>query len=227
MPTSVAGPSIRRRRRAGSPASRHSMSSTSPPGRESSPGCSSGSAIASPPSSRCRRCWRSCSRRCPGCARSREGRRRCRSRTPRPTRSSPHRPTTGSTLRPPCPRSRASSVPGGRLGIVWNLRDESVDWVARLSELIDSGGDKERDDADEIAESALYEQAEEAEWRWEQPLDRARLRDLVLSRSYCATLPPERQQAVLDSVDRLYDELAGPDGLALPYVTYGVRATRR
>ncbi len=117
--------------------------------------------------------------------------------------------------------------PGGRLGIVWNLRDESVDWVARLSELIDSGGDKERDDADEIAESALYEQAEEAEWRWEQPLDRARLRDLVLSRSYCATLPPERQQAVLDPVDRLYDELAGPDGLVLPYVTYAVRATRR
>ena len=117
--------------------------------------------------------------------------------------------------------------PGGRLGIVWNLRDESVDWVARLSELIDSGGDKERDDADEIAESALYEQAEEAEWRWEQPLDRARLRDLVLSRSYCATLPPERQEAVLDPVDRLYDELAGPDGLVLPYVTYAVRATRR
>ena len=116
--------------------------------------------------------------------------------------------------------------PGGRLGIVWNLRDESVDWVGRLSEVIDSEGDKERDDADGIAASGLYEPAEEAEWRWEQPLDRARLRDLVLSRSYCATLPADRQEAVLDSVDRLYDELAGADGLRLPYVTYGVRATR-
>lgn len=26
--------------------------------------------------------------------------------------------------------------PGGRLGLVWNVRDESIDWVARLTELV-------------------------------------------------------------------------------------------
>jgi len=117
--------------------------------------------------------------------------------------------------------------PGGRLGIVWNLRDESVDWVARLSELIDSGGAQDRDDADDIADSGLYEPAEEAEWRWEQPLDRDRLRDLVLSRSYCATMSSGPREEVLAAVDRLYDEVAGPEGLSMPYVTYGVRAVRR
>ncbi len=117
--------------------------------------------------------------------------------------------------------------PGGRLGIVWNLRDESVDWVARLSELIDAGGEQDRDDADDIADSGLYEPAEEAEWRWEQPLDRDRLRDLVLSRSYCATMPSGPREEVLAAVDRLYDEVAGPDGLSMPYGTYGVRAVRR
>jgi SAM-dependent methyltransferase len=117
--------------------------------------------------------------------------------------------------------------PGGRLGVIWNLRDESVDWVARLSELIDSEGDKDRDDADGIAASGLYGEAEEAEWRWEQRLDRGRLRDLVLSRSYCATMTPEGREPVLAAVDRLYDEVAGPEGLLMPYVTYALRVAAR
>jgi SAM-dependent methyltransferase len=117
--------------------------------------------------------------------------------------------------------------PGGRLGVIWNLRDESVDWVARLSELIDSEGDKDRDDADGIAASGLYGEAEEAEWRWEQRLDRGRLRDLVLSRSYCATMTPEGREPVLAAVDELYDEVAGPEGLLMPYVTYALRVAKR
>jgi SAM-dependent methyltransferase len=117
--------------------------------------------------------------------------------------------------------------PGGRLGIVWNLRDESVDWVARLSELIGSESDGERDERDELAASGHFEPAEEGEWRWEQSLDRVRLRDLVRSRSFCATLPAGERETVLAAVDRLYDEVAGGDGLSLPYVTYGLRAARR
>jgi SAM-dependent methyltransferase len=117
--------------------------------------------------------------------------------------------------------------PGGTFGAVWNMRDEGVDWVARLSELIGSEGQSEREPEDEVAASGLYEPVEEAEFRWEQPLDRARLRDLVLSRSYCASLPPDEREPVLAAVEGLYDEVAGPDGLAMPYVTYCFRARRR
>jgi SAM-dependent methyltransferase len=116
--------------------------------------------------------------------------------------------------------------PCGTLGLVWNMRDETVDWVARLSELIGSESD-DGDEEDAVEESGLYGPVEEAEWRWEQPLDLARLLDLVLSRSYCATLPPAEREPVLGAVQRLYEDAGGPDGLAMPYVTYGFRAVRR
>jgi len=117
--------------------------------------------------------------------------------------------------------------PGGTFGAIWNMRDESVDWVARLSEVIGSEGQGEREPEDEVAASGLYEPVEEAEFRWEQPLDRARLRDLVLSRSYCASLPSEEREPVLGAVEALYDETAGPDGLLMPYVTYCFRVRKR
>ena len=117
--------------------------------------------------------------------------------------------------------------PGGTFGAIWNMRDEDVDWVARLSALIGSEGQGEREPEDEVAASGLYEPLEEAEFRWEQPLDRTRLRDLVLSRSYCAALPSEEREPVLASVEALYDEVAGPDGLVMPYVTYCFRAAKR
>lgn len=119
--------------------------------------------------------------------------------------------------------------PGGRLGIVWNIRDESVEWVARLSALIGSEteGDDEQDEAAVIAATGLYEPVEERRWRWQQPLSRSRLLDLVLSRSFCATLPPAEREPVLAAVERLYDEAASGDGIVMPYVTYGFRATRR
>ena len=99
--------------------------------------------------------------------------------------------------------------------------------MARLSEVIGSEGQGEREPEDEVAASGLYEPLEEAEFRWEQQLDRARLRDLVLSRSYCASLPPEEREPVLAAVEALYDEAAGPEGLPMPYVTYCFRARKR
>ena len=117
--------------------------------------------------------------------------------------------------------------PGGTFGAIWNMRDESVDWVARLSAVVGSEGKSEREPEHEVAASGLYEPLEEAEFRWEQTLDRARLRDLVLSRSYCASLPPEEREPVLASVEALYDEVAGPGGLLMPYVTYCFRARKR
>jgi SAM-dependent methyltransferase len=115
--------------------------------------------------------------------------------------------------------------PGGTLGLIWNTRDDAVDWVARLSELIGPESNDEEEDA--IGGSGLYEPAEEREWHWGQPLDRESLRDLVLSRSYCAALPPAEREPILAAVERLYDEAAGPEGLVMPYVTEAVRAARR
>ncbi len=116
--------------------------------------------------------------------------------------------------------------PGGRLAYVWNSRDDGEEWVARLSTLIGSETVSRAESVDPVAESGLYEPVETAHFHFEQTLDRERLLDLVLSRSYCAKLPPEERAPILDSVGELYDEVAGPDGIRLPYVTECFRAQR-
>ena len=65
-----------------------------------------------------------------------------------------------------------------------------------------------------IAASGLFGPVETAEFRFEQPLDRELLLDLVLSRSYCAKLPPAEREPILDAVGDLYDEIAGSHGRA-------------
>ena len=117
--------------------------------------------------------------------------------------------------------------PGGRLAVVWNVRDERESWVRRLSELIGSEGTSAMDVDDPIDKSGLFGPVESAEYHIEQVLDRETLLDLVLSRSYCAKLPPAEREPTLAAVARLYDEVAGPDGVRLPYVTQCFRAERR
>jgi SAM-dependent methyltransferase len=116
--------------------------------------------------------------------------------------------------------------PGGRLALVWNTRDEIDPWVARLSAVIGSESIGENDVEEPIAASGLYGSVERATIRFEQLLGRELLLDLVLSRSYCAKLPPAERTPVLDAVGALYDEVAGPDGIRLPYVTECFRAQR-
>ncbi|OFW71197.1 MAG: hypothetical protein A2Y55_05850 [Actinobacteria bacterium RBG_16_68_12] len=118
--------------------------------------------------------------------------------------------------------------PGGRLAIVWNSRDDRDPWSKRLSALIG----EETVEADDVLPrpidaSGLFSPVETAEFTFEQSLDRETLLDLVLSRSYCAKLPPPEREPILEAVGRLYDEEAGPDGLHLPYLTECFRAKRR
>ena len=79
----------------------------------------------------------------------------------------------------------------------------------------------------QVDETGLFGPVETAVFRFEQLVDRETLLDLVLSRSYCAKLPPAEREPILEIVGRLYDEEAGPDGLRLPYVTECFRAERR
>lgn len=117
--------------------------------------------------------------------------------------------------------------PGGLLGLVWNERDESVGWVARLSELIGGEHVSELDSSTVIATSDLYGPVETATWRWEQPLTRERLRELVESRSHCATRPDDEREAILAAVDGLYEETARGEQVTMPYVVRAFRSARR
>jgi ubiquinone/menaquinone biosynthesis C-methylase UbiE len=116
--------------------------------------------------------------------------------------------------------------PGGRLAYVWNSRDDREPWVARLSKLIGSETVSRAESVGPVAESGLYEPVETAVFHFEQTLDRETLLDLVLSRSYCAKLPPAERTPILDEVGVLYDEIAGPEGIRLPYVTECFRTAK-
>jgi ubiquinone/menaquinone biosynthesis C-methylase UbiE len=117
--------------------------------------------------------------------------------------------------------------PGGRLGLVWNLRDERIPWVRRLGALIGTPT-QPHDPTHALLSSHLFGFVETTTYRFWQPMDRGRLHDLVRSRSAIALLPdPEREQ-VIGRVDELYEEYGrGPDGMLMPYVTHCYRAVVR
>ncbi len=117
--------------------------------------------------------------------------------------------------------------PGGRLALVWNIRDDREPWVAELSETV--GGETiEREDAEgPIDRSGLFEPVERESFTSMQRLDRATLRDLVLSRSYCAKLTPGEREPILEAVGRVFDEHATGGELELPYITECYRAAKK
>jgi SAM-dependent methyltransferase len=116
--------------------------------------------------------------------------------------------------------------PGGRLALVWNTRDDREPWVAKLSSTIGSET-VDRGDAEEpIDRSGLFEPVEREAFTWMQRLDRATLRDLVLSRSYCAKLTPGEREPILEAVGRIFDEHAVDGQIELPYITECYRAQR-
>jgi SAM-dependent methyltransferase len=106
---------------------------------------------------------------------------------------------------------------GGLLSLVWNERDERVPWVRRLGAIIGTQ-EQLREPAAALDGSALFGELEEAEFRFRQQVDQHTIKDLVVSRSNIATLPPERREAKIAEVVALYGEYGrGMDGMQLPY----------
>ncbi|MFZ0834082.1 MAG: class I SAM-dependent methyltransferase [Mycobacterium sp.] len=115
--------------------------------------------------------------------------------------------------------------PDGRLGLVWNTRDERLGWVRDLGRIIGS----EHDPAGEqVALPVPFTDVARHQVEWTNYLTPQALIDLVASRSYCITSPADVRTAMLDRVRELlttHPALANSTGLALPYVTVCIRAT--
>jgi ubiquinone/menaquinone biosynthesis C-methylase UbiE len=116
-------------------------------------------------------------------------------------------------------------VPGGRICLVWNQRDEKIPWVRRLGALIGTQ-EQLRDPAEALIFSELFGFVEEREFGHWQTVDRRTIQDLVLSRSNVAVLDAEGRAAKLAEVLAFYDDYGrGMDGMQLPYVTRCFTAT--
>ena len=115
--------------------------------------------------------------------------------------------------------------PGGRLGVLWNTRDERSGWVKDFGRIV--GLEHDRDNATvDLPEPFTDIATHQVEWT--NYITPQALIDYVASRSYCITSPAEVRTRTLDEVRELlvsHPSLANATGLAMPYITVCVRAT--
>jgi SAM-dependent methyltransferase len=117
-------------------------------------------------------------------------------------------------------------VEGGRLGVLWNERDESVPWVADLGEAMRwpiHQPYKVGQDFTPVLSSGPFVNIERRKFSHRQVLDHDGLRQRVLTTSYIAVMDPGEQDTVMREVKKVMDQL--PETIELPYVTDVYRAT--
>ncbi len=117
-------------------------------------------------------------------------------------------------------------VPGGALGLVWNVMDRGVAWVARLHELIHRHRGPRSPWYAEHAWRATFTPEcgfaalEQRAFTNAQQVDVEGLVDRVASVSFIATLPETVRSAVMAEVRQIVaEELPGRSRFAIPYVT--------
>jgi SAM-dependent methyltransferase len=125
-------------------------------------------------------------------------------------------------------------APGGRLGLVWNVRDESVDWVAALTAIMEpyeTGTPRYR--------SGLWRQAftgqpftalEETCFPFQHHgSPREVIIDRILSVSFIAALPATVRDGIAEQLRDLIDghpDLRGRELVTFPYRTHAFRCAK-
>lgn len=117
--------------------------------------------------------------------------------------------------------------PGGALGLVWNVRDESVDWVAALTRIVNAyEGDTPRFNSGawrKLFPAAGFSALQETSLPYVHagPAERV-IVDRLMSVSFIGALPEAQRQKVRSDIRALIaatPALAGPGDVASPYVT--------
>ncbi len=120
-------------------------------------------------------------------------------------------------------------VDEGGLGLIWNERDESVDWVRALSHAMQWDTRQPYDvgkDFTPIIERGPFADVERVAFEHSQTLTRQGLYQRVLSTSYISTMEEGEREAVMQRVSEVVEDLSEP--IVLPYLStaYSARATR-
>jgi SAM-dependent methyltransferase len=125
--------------------------------------------------------------------------------------------------------------PGGRLGLVWNLRDESVEWVAAMTAIMTPyEGDAPRYRSGEwrrVFPADGFGPLREVHFSHSHTGDPEQvIVDRVLSVSFIAALPRAQQHVVAAKLHDLIattPELRGLDEVTVPYDTVAFSCERR
>lgn len=118
---------------------------------------------------------------------------------------------------------------GGVLGLVWNIRDDSVDWVRRLTAAMGGSNAEVLLATTGPRVASPFGELEHHEWRWERRVTLSQLRDLVFSRSDVITADPETRACIDAEVDQVVaslPELTEGGSIGLPYVTHAFRVRK-
>lgn len=115
--------------------------------------------------------------------------------------------------------------PNGVFAPMWNLRDESVPWVAELSRIASLSNGTGRPDMGVRSLGPRFGPVQRAEFRHSVTQTPDGLVELVKSRSYYLTAAPARRAEMADAVRDLARRLGQPR-FELPYVTVAYRAIR-
>lgn len=121
--------------------------------------------------------------------------------------------------------------PGGVLGLIWNIRDESTPWVARLGAIMKGSRAEELLAGEGPAVADPFGTLEHESWRWSRRLTRDELVAMVRSRSYIITAAPAERDRIVAEVEELFSASCrrGDDGVEiveLPYRTEAFRSIR-
>lgn len=112
-------------------------------------------------------------------------------------------------------------TPGGRLGLIWNVRDGRVDWVRRIGEILDDRMSRP------LAEvGPPFGTVETRDFPWTDRTGPDLLLDLVASRSYVILMRSDERAAVLAQVRQLlvtHPALVGRTEFGLPYIAQCAR----
>jgi SAM-dependent methyltransferase len=111
-------------------------------------------------------------------------------------------------------------VPGGGLGLIWNERDESVEWVAALSHAmmwdIQAPYQVGTDFSLQIADGPFTD-VERIHFHHSQTLSREGLYQRVLTTSYISAMDDTARDKLMTNVAAVVEQL--PEPIVLPYVT--------
>jgi SAM-dependent methyltransferase len=126
--------------------------------------------------------------------------------------------------------------PDGRLGMIWNVRDEASDWSERLTAIFDrragEGDPRYRDQRWRAAfrRTDLFGPLHRQVAYHVHEVTRELFLDRVLSVSYVAGAPQDERDRVVEEVTELLDtdpELAGRERIVMPYRTEVYWCARR
>jgi SAM-dependent methyltransferase len=116
--------------------------------------------------------------------------------------------------------------PGGRVGLIWNARDRSSDWVNEVWSIMDRVEKRAPwRDHEQWRDAALGARAgfgplHSATFRHEQAITPEGVVARIASVSHVAVLPPAKRQRVLDEVRTVlatHPDATGRDELRIPY----------